>query len=87
MQGKIWEMIPGVESRVARIRIYILNYISEFTFGYATTCSYVAKASLELALLAARPCLLVPNGGPLDSRGRPGKEGEPERIFRRLSAS
>ena len=58
MQGKIWEMTPGVESRVAYIRIYILNYISEFTFGYATTSSYAAKASLELALLAVRPCLV-----------------------------
>ena len=80
-------MTPGVESRVAYIRIYILNYTSEFTFGYATTCSYATKASLELSLPAVRPCLIHAQRGPLDSRGRLGKEGEPGRIFRRLLAS
>ena len=80
-------MTPGVESRVAYIRIYILNYILEFTFGCATTRSCATKASLELALLAVRPCLVHAQRGTSQFPGTPGRRGRTRKdFFRRLLA-
>ena len=74
-------MTPGVEFRVAFIRIYIRSYISEFTFGYATTCTYATKASLELVLLAAHPCLVRAQRENSRFPGMPGERGGTRRDF------
>ena len=57
------------------------NLHSEFTFGYATTCSYAAKASLELALLAVRPSLVRAQQGTSRFPGTPGERGRTRRDF------
>ena len=74
-------MTPGVESRVAYIRIYILNYILGFTIIGATTRPCAAKASLELTLLAVRPRLVRAQRGTSRFPGTPGERGGTRRDF------
>ena len=78
-------MTHGVESRVAYIRIYILNYILNLHSFVQLLDPVLLRLAWSLRSLLRALALFSPNGGPFNSRGRLGGEGEPGRTLSGIS--